>query len=801
MSFKHRLSIGFTVMLLLLLVQGVFSGWLFRESRDLGELVKREELPLVLETMALRQQLHQVHGALQGWILTQDATFKSEYHFLWESIRGNATLTQDSRLKQQTAALQNLQDEVVLLAHTLESQPAARLMTQKIEPAVDEIQAVIQRLLFLERDRNAQQDNLLQLKQSKILLYTLSNFQHSFSEVYAELNAVLISGKGDGLDYLGNYWGENEAAWQGLERSNLMPEQQEQMERIRTLRGQFLLDAKEMVQLRGSEQWNLASWKVKSEVAPMLAMVIESVNQLVVQRTEHMNRGFTQQSEVMNKGSRMVWIFLAIAFLVMSITARAVAQGVRKPIQQVQRVFQDIHDKNYHTPIEIESEDEMGMLLESLKGMRQQLLDAEMEEQAHRSALQNQKFALDQAAIVSATDLDGTISYVNQQMLELTGYKEEELLGQNHRILRSDVHDVDFYENMWKTIVAGLVWRGEICNLTKTGGKVWLETVIVPFLGEDLIPVHYMAIRYDITLIKESEQRIREEQERTVCANQELQESMEELQETQQQLVESEKMAALGGLVAGVAHEVNTPLGISVTAASYLKDQTNVIVQHYRDQKMKRSELERYMAQAEESSTIVLENLMRASALVKSFKQVAVDQSSEELRLFLVVEYLEDILRSLRPKLKQLPHQVMITGDPEIEMVGDPGVLAQVITNLVMNAVIHGLDDAVAGEIKMDVHEQDESVVIQFKDNGKGAPPSVVDNIFEPFFTTRRGAGGSGLGMHLVYNLLSQKMGGTIHCSSEIGKGMLFTLTLPKHPSNTPSMDTSDSSDLLEEQV
>ncbi|MBT7478349.1 MAG: PAS domain S-box protein [Gammaproteobacteria bacterium] len=801
MSFKHRLSIGFTVMLLLLLVQGVFSGWLFRESRDLGELVKREELPLVLETMALRQQLHQVHGALQGWILTQDATFKSEYHFLWESIRGNATLTQDSRLKQQTAALQNLQDEVVLLAHTLESQPAARLMTQKIEPAVDEIQAVIQRLLFLERDRNAQQDNLLQLKQSKILLYTLSNFQHSFSEVYAELNAVLISGKGDGLDYLGNYWGENEAAWQGLERSNLMPEQQEQMERIRTLRGQFLLDAKEMVQLRGSEQWNLASWKVKSEVAPMLAMVIESVNQLVVQRTEHMNRGFTQQSEVMNKGSRMVWIFLAIAFLVMSITARAVAQGVRKPIQQVQRVFQDIHDKNYHTPIEIESEDEMGMLLESLKGMRQQLLDAEMEEQAHRSALQNQKFALDQAAIVSATDLDGTISYVNQQMLELTGYKEEELLGQNHRILRSDVHDVDFYENMWKTIVAGLVWRGEICNLTKTGGKVWLETVIVPFLGEDLIPVHYMAIRYDITLIKESEQRIREEQERTVCANQELQESMEELQETQQQLVESEKMAALGGLVAGVAHEVNTPLGISVTAASYLKDQTNVIVQHYRDQKMKRSELERYMAQAEESSTIVLENLMRASALVKSFKQVAVDQSSEELRLFLVVEYLEDILRSLRPKLKQLPHQVMITGDPEIEMVGDPGVLAQVITNLVMNAVIHGLDDAVAGEIKMDVHEQDESVVIQFKDNGKGAPPSVVDNIFEPFFTTRWGAGGSGLGMHLVYNLLSQKMGGTIHCSSEIGKGMLFTLTLPKHPSNTPSMDTSDSSDLLEEQV
>lgn len=780
MTFRKKLSIGFGVMLFLLLMQGIFSGWLFRESRDLGESVKQRELPLMLEAITLREQLHQVQGALQGWILTQDAHFQQRYQSLWRGIEGNAALTEDAELTQQIRRLQQIQDEVLGLAHTLESQPATRLMEKKLKPVAEEIQQAVRRLLFLERRRSPVGDDLSQIKRSKFLVYTFSSFQHSFSLAYGELSAVLIGGEPGGLARFTRHWRENEGAWGILSRSELLEQQRQEMSRIRAVREQFFLDATEMIQLRGGERWNLAAWKMRNEVAPILEGASQQLNQLVQQRTEQMNLGFTHQSEVMNKGSRTVWIFLVIAIVVMSVTARAVAQGVRRPIQKVQQIFQDIHDKNYHTPIEVESDDELGMLLESLKGMRQQLLDAELEEQAHRSALQNQKFALDQAAIVSATDLNGRINYVNHKMLDLTGYQEKELLGETHRLLKSDVHDQPFYENMWKTIEAGLVWRGEVCNQTRSGDKVWLDTTIVPFLGEDLIPVQYMAIRYDITLIKESEQRIREEQERTMSANQELQESMERLQSAQEQLIESEKMAALGGLVAGVAHEVNTPLGISVTAASFLKDQTQEITQQYQTQRMKRSDLERYMGQAEESSGIVLENLMRASALVKSFKQVAVDQSSGESRPFLVVEYLQDILRSLRPKLKQLPHRVEISGDEEAEMVSDPGVLAQVITNLVMNSVIHGLDDAVAGEIELDVQLQQEGVEIRYSDNGRGAPPEVVENIFEPFFTTRRGSGGSGLGMHLVYNLVTQKMGGTIRCSSEPGRGMEFVLCFPK---------------------
>ena len=484
------------------------------------------------------------------------------------------------------------------------------------------------------------------------------------------------------------------------------------------------------------------------------------------------------------KENLLVWLFLVLALVATILTARALVEGIRRPITKVQQVFRDIHDKNYHTPIEADTDDELGDLLRSLKGMRQQLLQADQEAQANNSVLHNHKFALDQAAIITATDLDGNINYVNQRMLDLIGYSEEELIGQNHRIMKSNLQDTAFYEKMWKTISAGLVWRGEICNYTKSGRKVWLDTTIVPFLGEDLLPVQYMAISNDVTLIQESEQRIREEQARTIKANEELQYSMRQLKMTQHQLVESEKMASLGGLVAGVAHEVNTPLGIGVTAASYLKEQTSHIVTLFHEQKMKRSELEHYLGQAEESAGIVLENLGRASALVKSFKQVAVDQSSGEDRSFHLVPYLHDILRSLQPRLKRLPHRLVVSGDEAIQVVNDPGAFAQVITNLVMNSVTHGLDDEVAGEITIDITLVQTGVQVLFADNGKGAPQGVVEKIFEPFFTTRRGAGGSGLGLHLVYNLVTQRMSGEIRCESSPGEGMHFTITFPVDHTN-----------------
>jgi len=181
-----------------------------------------------------------------------------------------------------------------------------------------------------------------------------------------------------------------------------------------------------------------------------------------------------------------------------------------------------------------------------------------------------------------------------------------------------------------------------------------------------------------------------------------------------------------------------------------------------------------------DSGRLILTNLERSNELVQSFKQVAVDQSSEARRSFRVRDYLEDILRSLRPKLKRTPHLVEIDCDPALTLTSYPGALAQVLTNLVLNSVVHAYADGVSGRIGLSAAAYDGGVRLHYSDDGRGIPGEVRQRIFEPFFTTRRSQGGSGLGLHIVYNLVTQRLGGTIAVDSEAGKGTAFTIDIPE---------------------
>ncbi|WP_373525603.1 AAA family ATPase [Nostoc sp.] len=260
---------------------------------------------------------------------------------------------------------------------------------------------------------------------------------------------------------------------------------------------------------------------------------------------------------------------------------------------------------------------------------------------------------------------------------------------------------------------------------------------------------------------------------------QELSQAVQDLKVTQKQLVESEKMAALGSLVAGVAHEINTPVGTSITVASTLADETRSFIRAVEQGQLKRSVLNNYLEIAKESTDLILSNLNRAGELVQSFKQVAVDQTSLEHRTFLVKQYLEEIVASLNPKLKQACHTLTVTGDETVKINSYPGALAQIVTNLVMNSLTHGYQLHESGQLHIQVKPEGEAVVIQYSDDGYGIPPENLNKIFEPFFTTARQKGGSGLGLHIVYNLVTQKLQGTIDVHSEVEKGTLFTVTLP----------------------
>ncbi len=260
----------------------------------------------------------------------------------------------------------------------------------------------------------------------------------------------------------------------------------------------------------------------------------------------------------------------------------------------------------------------------------------------------------------------------------------------------------------------------------------------------------------------------------------ELKQSLDTIQKTQAQLVQSEKMAALGGLVAGVAHEVNTPIGIAVTAASHLEDKTQEFVAKVAAQKLKRSDLNSYAKTAGDSSNLILKNLSGAVKIVQGFKQVAVDQTSGERREFTLKAYIEDVLLSLKPKLKKTKHLVTVNCPEALTLNSYPGAFSQIISNLVMNSLIHGFDEMEAGEISFDATEDNGSIILTYRDNGKGMNEKDLNKIFDPFFTTKRSQGGSGLGMHIVHNLVTQSLRGKISCESTQGNGMMIRMKIPE---------------------
>jgi signal transduction histidine kinase len=285
----------------------------------------------------------------------------------------------------------------------------------------------------------------------------------------------------------------------------------------------------------------------------------------------------------------------------------------------------------------------------------------------------------------------------------------------------------------------------------------------------------YSMFVHNLTLQRHVEEQTHDLQE----SNQQLQKALSNLQNATDQMIQSEKLAALGSLVAGIAHEVNTPLGISVTAASYLEELNRTLTTAFTTGAMKKSDLTNFMTASDETVRIILTNLTRAADLIQSFKKIAVDQSSETWQTVGLEAYLRDIVVSLTPKLKKTKIRVSIQCPETLRINTMPGALSQIFTNLINNSVIHGFDEGQEGEITITVKTKKQNVVLTYADNGKGIEHKNLGKVFEPFFTTARGHGGSGLGLHLVYNIVTSNLGGHITVSSDPGEGARFTLTLP----------------------
>jgi signal transduction histidine kinase len=256
--------------------------------------------------------------------------------------------------------------------------------------------------------------------------------------------------------------------------------------------------------------------------------------------------------------------------------------------------------------------------------------------------------------------------------------------------------------------------------------------------------------------------------------------ALEDLREAQQNLIAAEKLAALGGLVAGVAHEVNNPIGISLTVASSFARRCDEFAKEVGSGPLRRSRLDEFLEGGRDAANQLVSNLQRAGELVQSFKQVAVDRSHADRRPFDLRESTDQIVASLRPVLKKSQITLTVDVPPGINMDSYPGSYGQVLTNLFLNSVVHAFPDGRAGSVLVEARQVRDDVDIFVSDDGVGMSEEIQRRAFDPFFTTRRGEGGTGLGLHIIFNLVTQQLGGRLAFESRLGWGTRFRITLPR---------------------
>lgn len=264
--------------------------------------------------------------------------------------------------------------------------------------------------------------------------------------------------------------------------------------------------------------------------------------------------------------------------------------------------------------------------------------------------------------------------------------------------------------------------------------------------------------------------------------NHELESALGSLRRMQDTLVEREKLASLGHLVAGLAHELNTPMGVALGAATHLVGLVTRMTASARDGQVLRGDLDRFIADAERAGNLVESNLAQAARLVRSFKRVSADQASGERRTIDLPSYLSEVMTSLSGLLHR-QHTVRLRPTAPIEIDTCPGALTQVIANLVENAVVHAFPEGRSGTITLVAQDLSNRIRITFQDDGVGMSDDVRARLFEPFFTTRRGQGGTGLGLSILYTLVTGTLGGEVTCDSAVGVGTTFTIELPRTPS------------------
>ena len=495
----------------------------------------------------------------------------------------------------------------------------------------------------------------------------------------------------------------------------------------------------------------------------------------------------------MRRLTQAALLLMLSCFAVIAVAGQRFQRSIVQPIQAITRGFKKIQEQHSYEVAPLPSpgtKDEIDELAAWFNDFLAALHLREQYEEKLRDSEQkfSSIFQLSPIPLGIVRIQTGEFIDVNDYWQLQFGFTREEAMGRSSLDLNIWVDPADRARMLQEVARTQTVHNFESRHRTKDGRilDVQMSGCPLSYHGESLFifsPVDVTRqhqIEQEIRDINQQlESRVKSRTEKLELANSELAEAMESLKRTKSELVRSEKMAALGSLVAGVAHELNTPIGNSVTVASTMQDQTAALGQAL-EGGVRRSALREYLDNVARGTELLMRNLDAARELVAGFKQVAADQASNQRRRFDLKETIEGILATLAPMYRKTPYILTCELQDGIAMESYPGPLGQMLTNFVTNALSHAFDGRTSGTMRLSCKKHGETQVeIRFSDDGKGIPEENRNRVFDPFFTTKLGQGGSGLGLNIVYNIVTGVLGGIIELESTLGNGTTFIVLLP----------------------
>lgn len=393
--------------------------------------------------------------------------------------------------------------------------------------------------------------------------------------------------------------------------------------------------------------------------------------------------------------------------------------------------------------------------------------------QRYRSLIENSD------ALIFSMTTEGIVLTYNNQLLEYSELERDSLKGTSfYDLISNQENKVTWKNNIQDVVSSGKSHNGIYEYRDSKNERHIFKTKVIPVKSGDNVSILIATLVNIVELIEAQEAveqlMVKEKHELELL----VKERTLALEQAMEELIQKEKLASLGSLVSGISHEVNTPLGVAVSVSSYLKAKAIESKSKLLNAQMTKTQYENFINQLVESTIIIEENLMRANDLIRSFKQISVDKTYAHTTNFNVLINIKSTLKSLHHELKQNNHEVIVNCSDEQTLYGDPGNFSQIVTNFILNSIVHGFNDS-RGIMTIDVETVEEELIMIYKDNGSGIDQENINKIFDPFFTTNRKKGGSGLGLNIVYNIVSVQFGGTISVESD-ENGTKFTCVFPR---------------------